>query len=146
MLLTVLRITKALVKCQYSMWQLSCNLISSLLLGCFSVLRICSRMRIWPACVAPAKNNFICESIVKRDKRTRHAGRCAERYIRMRKHTCNFSALLETDGAHAPYCTNDCLYRHATRRVTETQTAYDPQRDILRMRAKPACVSKFAWH
>jgi hypothetical protein len=33
-----------------------------------------------PACVAPAKNNFICIFIVKRDKRMRDAGRCAGRY------------------------------------------------------------------
>jgi hypothetical protein len=39
-------------------------------------------MRDWPACVAHAKNNFICVSIVKRDKRMRDAGRCAGRYPR----------------------------------------------------------------
>jgi hypothetical protein len=49
-------------------------------LGRFSVMRISSCMRIWPACVAPANNNLICESIVKRDKRTRDAGYCAGRY------------------------------------------------------------------
>jgi hypothetical protein len=41
----------------------------------FSVTRICSRTRDWPACVAHAKNNFICVFIVKRDKRMRDAGR-----------------------------------------------------------------------
>jgi hypothetical protein len=49
-------------------------------LGRFSITRICSHTWIWPACVVHAKNNFICESIVKRDKRTRDAGRCAGRY------------------------------------------------------------------
>jgi hypothetical protein len=29
---------------------------------------------------------------------------------------------------------------------TETQIGCDPQREILRMRANPACVSKSAWH
>jgi hypothetical protein len=28
--------------------------------GFVHVTRICSRTRDWPACVAPAKNNFIC--------------------------------------------------------------------------------------
>jgi hypothetical protein len=36
-----------------------------------------SRTRDWPACVAPAKNNYTCLFIVKRDKRVRNAGRCA---------------------------------------------------------------------
>jgi hypothetical protein len=62
--------------------------------------------------------------------------------IRMRERAYNFSAYF--DGVHTPYCTNDRLYRHATRRilyprvtesrVTEIQTAYEPQREILRMR------------
>jgi hypothetical protein len=43
--------------------------------------------------------------------------------------------ILESDRAHAPNSTNDCLCRYATRKITETQTAYDPQREILRMRA-----------
>jgi predicted Co/Zn/Cd cation transporter (cation efflux family) len=43
-------------------------------MGVFSVTRI------WPICVTPAKNNFVCVSIVKRDKRMRDAGRCARRY------------------------------------------------------------------
>jgi hypothetical protein len=38
-----------------------------------------TRTREWPTYVAPAKNNFICESIVKRDKRMRDAGLCAGR-------------------------------------------------------------------
>jgi hypothetical protein len=53
-------------------------------------------MRIWPACLM---NNFICESIVKRDKRTRGAVRV---------------------GAHAPYCTQDCQYCHTTCRKLKT--------------------------
>jgi hypothetical protein len=48
--------------------------------GFVHVTRICSRTRDWPACVAPAKNNFICVFIVNRDKLTRDAGRCAGRY------------------------------------------------------------------
>jgi hypothetical protein len=59
-------------------------------------MRISSRKQIWPACVAPAKNNFICEFIVKRDKRMRDAGRCAGRYPgvgnRTRERAYNFSA------------------------------------------------------
>jgi hypothetical protein len=43
--------------------------------GLFSVNRIYSRTRAWPACVAPAKNIYIF--IVKREKRMRDAGRCA---------------------------------------------------------------------
>jgi hypothetical protein len=39
-----------------------------------------TRMRS-TACVAPAKNNFIWESIEKRDKRMQDAGRCAGRYL-----------------------------------------------------------------
>jgi hypothetical protein len=35
--------------------------------------------RIWPACVASAKNNFICKFIVKRDKRRRGAVCCVRR-------------------------------------------------------------------
>jgi hypothetical protein len=49
-------------------------------LGVLSVMRICSRTWIWLACVAPANNNSICESIVKRDKGTRDVRRCARRY------------------------------------------------------------------
>jgi hypothetical protein len=56
----------------------------------------------------------------------------------MRELAYNFSAHYR-DGrrARATYCTNDCLVRHATLSITETQTAYDPQREILR--AIPAC-------
>jgi hypothetical protein len=46
----------------------------------FSVTRICSRTRDWPACVAPAKNNFMGIYIVKRDKPMRDTGRCAGSY------------------------------------------------------------------
>jgi hypothetical protein len=46
-----------------------------------TVTRIFLRMRDWPACVATAKNNVICVFKIKRDKRTRDAGRCAGRYL-----------------------------------------------------------------
>jgi hypothetical protein len=45
--------------------------------------------------------------------------------------------ILQSDEAHALYCTNDCLCRDATRRITETK---NPQREILRMRANPAFI------
>jgi hypothetical protein len=62
-------------------------------LGRFCVMRICSRTRDWPACVAPAKNNFICVFIVKRDKRMRSAveGVTPLRSVRMRERAYNFS-------------------------------------------------------
>jgi hypothetical protein len=62
--------------------------------GIFSVMQICSRTRIWPACVLPTKNNVICESIVKRDKHTRDAvrGVTPVQGIRMRERAYNFSA------------------------------------------------------
>jgi hypothetical protein len=71
--------------------------------GVFSVMRICTRTRIWPVCVVPAKNNFIGESTiynVKRDKRTRDAGRCAGRYmgaeiVGMRERAYHFSTHLQ---------------------------------------------------
>jgi hypothetical protein len=78
-------------------------------------MRISPRLRFWSACVAPAKNKFICESIVKCDKRRGAVrGVTPVRGIRMRERAYN--AILESDGAHALYCTNDCLYRHAPRR------------------------------
>jgi hypothetical protein len=102
--------------------------------------------KIKPACVAPAKNNFICESIAKRDiaRGTQGAvrGVTPVRRIRMLECAYNFVPSLESDGAHTPYCTNDCLYRHAIRRKLKLETAYDPQRETLRMRASPVCVSK----
>jgi hypothetical protein len=52
--------------------------------------------------------------------------------------------ILESDVAHAPYCTNDCLYCHATRRKLKLETAYDSQREIWHMRASPACVKYHA--
>jgi wyosine [tRNA(Phe)-imidazoG37] synthetase (radical SAM superfamily) len=64
------------------------------------------------------------------------------RGICMLERAYNFSAHFKADGAHAPQCTNDCLYCHTTRRKLKLQTAYDPQREILRMRAKSACVIK----
>jgi hypothetical protein len=45
-----------------------------------SVMQICSRTCDLPACVAPAKNNFVCVFIVKREKRMRDAGCSAGRY------------------------------------------------------------------
>jgi hypothetical protein len=81
-------------------------------LGGFSATQICSRLRTWPACVAFAKNNYICVSIVKRDKRTRDVG-CCGTYPCVSMPTTSVS-ILDSGGAHAPYCTNDCLYRHAT--------------------------------
>jgi hypothetical protein len=95
-------------------------------------------MRIWSAYVAPAKNNnFICESIVKRDNG--RGALCGA--SRLREHAYNFSAYFKVRKAHALNFSNDCLYSYAARRITETQTVYDPQRKILRMRANPACVS-----
>jgi hypothetical protein len=49
------------------------------------------------------------------------------RSIRMRDY--NFSAHFRV-GTHAPYCTNDCQYCHATRRKLKLETAYHPQREI----------------
>jgi hypothetical protein len=49
--------------------------------GVFNVTWSCSRTWIRPACVAPANNKFIFESIEKRDKRTPDARRCARRYL-----------------------------------------------------------------
>jgi hypothetical protein len=66
------------------------------------------------------------------------------RSSRMRELAYNFSAYLESDGTHAPYCTNDCQYCHATRRKLNLETANHPQREILRMRADLAYVSKYA--
>jgi hypothetical protein len=51
---------------------------------------------------------------------------------------------VESEEAHAPYCTNDCQYRYTTRKITKTKTVYNTQRAILRMQANPACVSKSA--
>jgi hypothetical protein len=70
-------------------------------LGVFSVTRTCSRTQVWPACVAPAKNNFICASIVNRDKPIRDPAYgmrgavrsvTSLRSIRMRERDYNFSA------------------------------------------------------
>jgi hypothetical protein len=102
--------------------------------GVFSVKRICSRTRIWPACVALAKNNFICVCIVKRNKRTRDALCGASTCVSVP--TASMS-ILESNGTHAPYSTNDCLYSNATRRKLKLETVCDPQREILRMRANP---------
>jgi hypothetical protein len=54
--------------------------------------------------------------------------------IRMRERAYNFCAHFSVVG-HAPFCTDNCQYRHATRRKMNLETAYDPQREILRMRA-----------
>jgi hypothetical protein len=50
-------------------------------LGGFSITWICSRTRIWPVCIIPTNNNFICESIIKRDKHTWDTGRISNRTI-----------------------------------------------------------------
>jgi hypothetical protein len=50
--------------------------------------------------------------------------------------------ILESGGAHALYCTKDCQYCLATRRKLKLETAYHPQREILRMQANAACVTK----
>jgi hypothetical protein len=49
------------------------------------------------------------------------------RSIRMREPTTSVPSL-ESDGEHASYCINDCLYQHGTCRK-KTQTVYDPHRD-----------------
>jgi hypothetical protein len=38
--------------------------------------------------------------------------------------------------------TERCLYRNASCRKLKLETAYDPQQEILHMRANPACVNK----
>jgi hypothetical protein len=43
--------------------------------------------------------------------------------------------MLEAGEMHAPYLTSDCQYCHAKRRKLKLETAYHPQREILRMRA-----------
>jgi hypothetical protein len=75
----------------------------------------------------------------------RDVGRCAVIPLRsMRERAYNFSAHFRV-GRHAPYCTrtNDFQYCHATRIKLKLETAYHPQREILRMRSNPACVSFF---
>jgi hypothetical protein len=57
------------------------------------------------------------------------------RSIRMRERAYNICAQLKSGGAHAPSCTSDCQYCHATRRKLKLETAYHPQRDISRMLA-----------
>jgi hypothetical protein len=90
-------------------------------------MQICSRTRICPACVAPAKNNLICKYIVKRET---HAGRGA-------LFQCGSSAcvsvsttsvpILESGEAHVPYCTNDCLYhRLSINRPTKREREKSP--------------------
>jgi hypothetical protein len=51
---------------------------------------------------------------------------------------------LESGRLHAPYCTNDCQYCHATSRKLKLETTYHPQRENSRMQANLACVSKSA--
>jgi hypothetical protein len=63
---------------------------------------------------------------------------------RMRERAFNFSAHFRVGPGVRIVLSNDCLYPYATRRITATQTAYDPQCEILRMRAKPTCVSNSA--
>jgi hypothetical protein len=45
--------------------------------------------------------------------------------------------MLESDVAHAPYYTNDCLYRQATCRKHKLKLHNHPLREISRMRAVP---------
>jgi hypothetical protein len=52
------------------------------------------------------------------------------RSIRMRERRTTAVPILESGGAYAPYCTNDCQYCHATRRKLKLETAYHPQREI----------------
>jgi hypothetical protein len=107
-------------------------------------MRIWTRTQDWSACVAPENNNFKCLFIIKRDKRMRDAGCCAGRACVCVPTTS--IPILESGEAHAPYCNHDCQCCHATRRKLKLETAYDTQREISRMRANPACVSKSAWH
>jgi hypothetical protein len=87
-------------------------------------------MRIWPAYVAPAKNYFICVSIeteVPRLDRGGVQGVTPVRGIRMRERIYNFNvvsfySILVSDGANAPYYTNDCLYRYTTRGRLKLET------------------------
>jgi hypothetical protein len=61
-------------------FQFSAGCVTELTIGILSATRIGLRTWDWPACVAPAKNNFIFVFIVKRGKRMWDAGRCAWRY------------------------------------------------------------------
>jgi hypothetical protein len=58
----------------------------------------------------------------------------------MRERTYNLP-ILESGGAHAPYCTNDCQYCHTNRRKLKLEIAYHPQREISRMQVNPVCVA-----
>jgi wyosine [tRNA(Phe)-imidazoG37] synthetase (radical SAM superfamily) len=51
------------------------------------------------------------------------------RSICMRERAYNFSAHLELDKAHSPYCTKACQYCHAARGKLKLETAYHPQRE-----------------
>jgi hypothetical protein len=62
------------------------------------------------------------------------------RGIRMRERDYNF--ILKSDRAHAPYCTYDCQYCHATCKTLKLETACHPQREIPSRPANPARVSK----
>jgi hypothetical protein len=46
--------------------------------------------------------------------------------------------ILESGGAHGPYCSKNCQYCHATRRKLILETACHSQREISRIRADPA--------
>jgi hypothetical protein len=88
--------------------------------------------------------------IVKRDKRNAGHGALYGTLPRCEASACvsmptTSVSILESDGAHAPNCTNDCQYCHATRRKLKLETVYHLQREISRMRAKSACVIKSAW-
>jgi hypothetical protein len=100
----------------------------------FSFTRFCSRMRMWPACIHPQRI-ISSESIVKRDKRTHDAGWSCGAFACVNMPTTSVS-ILESDEAHALYFTNVCLCHPATRRIT----AYDQQREILRIPNPRACA------
>jgi hypothetical protein len=57
----------------------------------------------------------------------------------------NTISILKSDGAYALFCTNDCLYGHETHRKLKFLTAYNPHRDISRMRANSARLVYTGW-
>jgi hypothetical protein len=81
--------------------------------------------------------------IVKRDKRTRGTvwGVSPVRGIRMRERVYNFSVYFGVGRTHRILLTIVYTVMHTLRKLKH-ETAYDPQREILRMRANPTCVSK----
>jgi hypothetical protein len=63
------------------------------------------------------------------------------RSIRMRERAYNFIAHFRVGRGVRTDCTNDCQYCHPTCRKLKLKNVYDPQREISRMWANPACVS-----